>query len=87
MSEQQIFILVTVLVAIVIIGLFVFMLLRKRRSGEEQNGVVRPLTSAAFICVIIGITFGDSRWVGYGFIGLGMVLAIIDMVIQLRERN
>jgi hypothetical protein len=64
MSEQQVFILITILAAVIIIALFVFVLIRKRRTGEEQSGVVTPLTSAAFICVIIGITFGEERWLG-----------------------
>ncbi len=87
MSEQQIFILITVLVATLIIGLFVFMIIRKKRSGDKRSSAMTPLNSAAFICVFIGITFGDERWLGYGFIGLGMVLAIIDMVTRLRKRK
>jgi len=28
--------------------------------------------------IVLGIIFGDSRWVGYPLMGLGVLLAIID---------
>ena len=85
MSAHQVFILISVFVTIIIIGLFVMMLIRRRRSGNQQSNTLTSLTSAAVICVIIGITFGEERWIGYGFIGLGMLLAIIDMLTQLKK--
>ena len=32
----------------------------------------------ANIAVLLGIIFGDSRWISYSLIGVGVLLAIID---------
>jgi hypothetical protein len=35
--------------------------------------------------VVLGIIFGDSRIVGYSFIGVGVLLSVIDAVRNSKE--
>lgn len=65
--------------ALLIIALLVFFV---RKNKKQQR--LSPLASLAFLFVIAGIVFGDSRPIGYGLIGFGVVLAIIDMI---KKRN
>ena len=48
------------------------------RSGRPER--VTPLTALAFAFVLAGILFGDDRLIGYGLMGVGVVLALIDIV-------
>jgi hypothetical protein len=80
MNEQGIFILVSVVTAIVIIALFVFMLIRKKQNKDTDSKALTPLAGLAFACITAGIVFGEERWLGYGLMGLGVVLAVIDAV-------
>ncbi len=45
-----------------------------------------PLSGLALLCIITGIVFGRIRVLGYGFIGAGAVLALIDAVRKTRHR-
>ena len=68
-------------IAISIIALVVIMvlLLISRRRG---NQIINP--SNLFILgmsfVVLGIIFGDDRIVGYSFIGVGVLLSVIDAI-------
>jgi hypothetical protein len=68
-------------IAISIIALVVIMvlLLISRRKG---NQIINP--SNLFILgmsfVVLGIIFGDDRIVGYSFIGVGVLLSVIDAI-------
>jgi hypothetical protein len=44
------------------------------------------LAGLAFAFIIAGIIFGDSRLVGYSLIGVGDLIAIMDIVIKLKKR-
>ena len=39
---------------------------------------VSSLTMLGIAMVVLGIIFGDSRWISYSLIGVGVLLAIID---------
>ena len=30
--------------------------------------------------IVLGIVFGDDRLIGYGFIGAGLLLSVIDVI-------
>ncbi len=44
-----------------------------------------PLSGLALLSIITGIVFGRIRVLGYGFIGAGAVLALIDAVRKTRH--
>ena len=65
--------------ALVIVVLF--LLLFKGKTKAQ----ITPLAGLAFAFIISGIIFGENRLLGYGLIGGGVVLAIIDIVIKQRK--
>ncbi len=73
MEASQIYILISIVVLLVIAFLVIFV---KKKRQERLT----PLASLAFVFVLAGIVFGDNRAVGYSLIGIGVLLAIIDIV-------
>jgi hypothetical protein len=69
-------------VAIAVLALAIILVLlfcgRKSRKAKKLS----PLTIFAFVLIIAGICFGDNRIVGYGFIGAGVVVAVIDLILR-----
>jgi len=63
-----------------VVAILVFVL----GKGERENRLT-PLAGLAFAFVMAGIIFGDDRLVGYGLMGVGVVLAIVDIVIRWRK--
>jgi len=80
MGTSQIYILISVVVLLIIAILVIFL---KKNKKQKQ---LTPLTGLAFGFILAGIVFGDNRWVGYGLMGTGVLLAIIDMIIKLRKK-
>ncbi len=81
MEISQIYIMIAIVV-LVIVALFVFVL-RKNKKREKFT----ILTGVAFGFIIAGILFGDTWWVGYGLMGIGVIIAVIDMILKLRKKK
>jgi len=68
-------------IAISIIALVVIMvlLLISRREGKQ---LLNPsnLLILGMSFVVLGIIFGDERLIGYSFIGVGVLLSVIDAI-------
>jgi hypothetical protein len=68
-------------IAISIAALIVIMvlLLISRRKG---NQLLNPsnLLILGMSLVVLGIIFGDERVIGYSFIGVGVLLSVIDAI-------
>jgi len=68
-------------IAISIIAMVVIMvlLLISRRKG---NQIINPsnLLVLGMSFVVLGIIFGDERVLGYSFIGIGVLLSVIDAI-------
>ena len=47
--------------------------------------ILSLLSSLAFGFVLAGILFGDERQIGYILLGIGMLLAVIDIFMQRRK--
>ena len=69
MNAQSIYILISVIVLFVI--MVVLILTRKKMQKP-----LSPLAGVAFGFIFAGIIFGDNRLVGYGLMGIGVILAI-----------
>ncbi len=76
MAVSQIYVMIAIAVLIVIVG--VVFLMKKDRKREGLG----PLAGVAFGFIIAGIVFADSQWFSYGLFGVGIVLAIIDVVLK-----
>ena len=68
------FYIAVVLVILAAVALMVFL---TRKSGQQRR--LSTLASLAFVFVLAGLFFGESRLLGYGLIAVGVVLAIIDI--------
>jgi hypothetical protein len=40
----------------------------------------------AFLLIISGIVFGDNRLIGYSLLGAGVLLAIIDIIMNRKDK-
>ena len=47
--------------------------------GKRAENRITPLAGLAFAFVVAGILFGEDRLVGYGLMGIGIVLAMADI--------
>jgi hypothetical protein len=74
MNISQIWIAIS-LVVLAVIALLVFFLGKNRKEKR-----LTVLASLAFGFVVAGIVFGnDNRLIGYGLMGIGVLLAVLDI--------
>lgn len=79
MNAEQIYIAIAILV-LACIAVLVYL----KRKGKKSKPL-SPLAALAFGFVVAGIVFGDSRWVGYSLMGIGVALAVADLLIQRKK--
>jgi hypothetical protein len=69
------------LVAIVVVAVLVFL------SGKNrQENRLTPLAGLAFGFVLAGVLFSESLFLGYAFLLLGIVVAVIDIIMRGRQK-
>ena len=66
-------------IAISIIALVVIVVLLLIARGKQYR---KPsnLAILGMSLVVLGIIFGDDRLIGYSFIGVGVILSVIDAI-------
>ena len=72
-------------IAIAVISLAVIVLAIFRFSNDSQNKRLSPMASIAFGFVVAGIIFGENRLIGYGLLGIGVILAVVDMYLKTKK--
>ncbi len=80
MNPSQIYILISIIILLVIAILLIIFI----KKDKKQKSLT-PLAGIAFAFVLAGIIFGENRLIGYSLIGIGLLLAIIDIVNKLRK--
>ena len=73
MIPSVVFIAISIAVLAAIAVLVFFM------RGKKAENRITPLASLAFAFVLAGILFGKDRLVGYGLMGVGIILAVADI--------
>lgn len=74
MESSTVFIVISILaLALIVIILFTI-------QQQTKRNKLTPLASLAFAFVLAGIIFSDEKIVGYGLIGAGVILSIIDII-------
>jgi len=70
---------VWIAISITALVVIVVLLLISRRKGKQ---LLNPsnLLILGMSCVGLGIIFGDERLIGYSFIGVGVLLSVIDAI-------
>ena len=53
------------------------------RKGPKKK--LTPMAGLAFGFVLAGILFSDDRLIGYGLMGIGVLLSVIDIFRQRRK--
>jgi len=79
MNASQAYIAV-LLMALAVVALLVFVV---RRNVKEMK--LTPLAGLAFGFVLAGIFFGEERLIGYGLLGVGILLAVVDIIKKWRR--
>ena len=74
---------VYIFIAIVVLLILALLMFYVAKQKKEKPFTI--LSSLAFAFVLAGTLFGDERWLGYGLMGIGVVLAVIDMVRKMRK--
>ena len=74
MSASSIYTLIAIVVLLVIV-VVAFILGRR-----EPHNNLTPLGGLAFGFIVAGILFGANQVVGYSFLGVGVLLALIDII-------
>ena len=64
-------------ISIAALGIIALSLVLGRRGGKEKR--LTPLAGVAFALVVAGLVFGGDRLVGYSLLGIGVILAVVDM--------
>jgi len=79
MDNSQIYILVSIF-ALAVIALLVFLASKSRKEKK-----LTPLASLAFGFVVAGILFGDDRLISHSLMGIGVLLAVVDIFRQRKK--
>ena len=72
-------------IAIAVLAIFGLTILLSRRLLHKQARGLTPLAGLSFGFILAGIVFGEERLLGYGLMGIGIVLSIIDIFNQRRH--
>jgi hypothetical protein len=67
-------------IGITIGALLILAMLAYATGKSRRPGRLTPLAGLAFGFILAGILFGEDRIIGYGLMGVGVVLALIDIV-------
>lgn len=80
MNLSQIYIAMSIVV-LAVVSILVFVV-----SKNKNEKRLSPLASFAFAFVLAGILFGENRFIGYGLMGIGVTLAVVDMLSKSKAR-
>ena len=73
MNTSQAYIAIAI-ASLVVVVLIAFVI---RRNRQENR--LSPLASLAFGFILAGILFGENRFIGYGLMAGGVILAVVDI--------
>lgn len=80
MIESDFYVLLGILVLIVLLGFLYFGRKDSRKEGFSS------LAGVAFAFVVFGIAFDDDRLLSYGMMGVGVLLAVVDIFLKRRKK-
>jgi len=73
-------------IAISIIALLIIAALAFFVKKNKKQKKLSTLAGLSFVFVIAGIVFGDDRLIGYGLIGVGIILAVVDIIMKSKKK-
>jgi hypothetical protein len=81
MDASQVYILISIII-LALVAVFQYFASRKK----PKEGLSK-LAALAFALIIAGIIFGEDRLIGYSLLGVGVLLALVDIFYKLRQRE
>ena len=81
MNISQIYIAVSIVV-LAVTAILVFVV---GKNGKKKR--LTPLASFAFAFVLAGILFGENRFIGYCLMGVGVLLAVLDIFNKSKKKE
>lgn len=69
----------TFYIAASILILFVIMFFLVRSGKSMKSRKLSNLAKLAFFLVVVGILFGENRFIGYTLLGSGVLFALLDI--------
>ncbi len=73
MNTSQAYIAIAI-ASLAVVALIVFVIRRHRQENR-----LTPLASLALGFILAGILFGENRFIGYGLMTGGVILAVVDI--------
>lgn len=75
---------VYIFIALVVIALIAFAFFQATSTIKHKR--LSLLASLSFAFIIAGFSFGENRYLGYGLLGTGALLAILDIIKNSRRK-
>jgi hypothetical protein len=69
-------------ILLVVAGLAIIILILLLLSQKDENRKLSFLAGLAFAFIIAGVIFGENKLLGYGLIGTGIILSIVDIIMK-----
>ncbi|HKZ45457.1 MAG TPA: hypothetical protein VJ343_02015 [archaeon] len=69
------------IIALLIITALVFFVKKNKKQKRLST-----LAGLSFVFVIAGIVFGGDRLIGYSLIGVGIILAVVDIIMKSKKK-
>ena len=82
MSTATSFILLTIVILLII---SILLVITSKNNGSNAKPLT-PVAGLAFAFILMGVILTDNRLIGYGFMTVGVILAIVDIIIKLRKK-
>ncbi len=70
-SDPYILIAIVVLIAVIFLAFIL--------GHREVHNRITPIAGLAFAFVVASLLFGENRLIGYGLMGIGVILAVVDI--------
>lgn len=71
-----------ILISVIVLAIIMTVLILTRKKMQKP---LSKLAALAFLLIIAGIIFGENRLISYSLMGVGAVLAIIDIIKKLKK--
>jgi len=78
MNPSQFYIIVVIIIFLILFMVFCV-------TASPKNKRLSPLATLAFILILIGLLFEGNRLIGYGLIGVAIILSVADIFRKPKE--
>ena len=73
-----------ILIVIVVLAILVLLLVLR---GKQMKTQPSRWAFLAFFLLLAGILFSENRLIGYGLMGAGVLLAVINIIVRYRNQG